>query len=84
MTNLNSGSFDPDDLELVRRGSRSTPSMFRLGDPVRLNSGGPVMIVVRLPDPDPVAGDVMVGCQWPTEEMGYQERSFPSQCLERV
>ena len=49
---------------------------FQIGNYVRLNSGGPVMMVV-----DVMHEDVVVA--WRTED-GISERTFPAPCVHRV
>ena len=65
-------------------GKNSAP--FKIGDIVRLKSGGPPMTVVQLPALDlpslpPLPGDDQFVCMW-FEGKRHHQKSFPAEALE--
>jgi uncharacterized protein YodC (DUF2158 family) len=56
-------------------------ALFKIGDQVRLKSGGPLMTVVRLPETDLPKLPGELGCTW-FEGKRHHQKSFPANALE--
>lgn len=67
---LFAASYSTEDLDLVKKADK--PRDFRIGDVVKLNSGGPSMMVVE------VAPDGSISTSW---HAGKDEADFPAACL---
>ena len=52
---------------------------FKVGDTVRLKSGGPIMTVIRAGD---VEGEARVWCAWFADDNERKQTGFPPEAIE--